>query len=112
VGGTIVGATVNEHFPTAKVNDVPNNWPGPAAFATTPYWANTNGTFVDNWYISCGNPSPVAMSSANATDPVDHMDHEFYVGSQTPGRGCRVQKHTAQRLRAFAEHNNIITPAP
>jgi len=112
VGGTIVGATVNERFPNAKVNDNPNDWVSPAAFITTPFWANTNGTFIDNWFVFCGTPSPVATASPNALDLVDHMDHEFYVGSQTPGRGCRVQTHTAQRLRAFAEHNNIVTPAP
>lgn len=111
VGGTIVGATVNEHFPGAKTNDQPNNWPNPAAFVTTPFWANTNGTFVDNWFISGGNPSP-DPGGPNHAQAVDHMAHEFYVGSQTPGRGCRVQRHTAQRYRGYADHESIVTPAP
>jgi hypothetical protein len=112
VGGTIVGATVNEKFPSAKVNDQATDWGSPAAFATTPSWPNTNGTFIDNWFQSCGTPSPVAPGAANAGQKVDHMEHEFYVGSTSPGKGCRVQKHTAQRYLGFARHENITTPAP
>jgi hypothetical protein len=111
VGGTIVGATVNENFPSAKVDDQPNNWEGPAQFATTPYWPNTDGTFVDNWYHYGGNPLP-DPGGADHGQAVDHMTHEFYVGSQTPGRGCRVQRHTAQRYRGYADHENVVTPAP
>lgn len=112
VGGTIVGATVNERFPGAKTNDQPNNWVNPAAFVTVPFWRNTRGIFTDNWFVSCGNPAPVAPGHGNAADRVDHMPHEFYVGSTTPGRGCRVQRHTAQRYRGFADHINIQSPAP
>ncbi len=112
VSGTIVGATVNENFPSAKVNDQANNWVNPAAFATVPFWENTNGTFVDNWFVSCGNPAPVAPGTPNAGQAVDHMAHEFYVGSKTPARGCRVQTHTAQRNLGMARHTNIVTPAP
>jgi hypothetical protein len=112
VSGTIVGATVNENFPGAKVNDQANNWGNPAAFITTPFWENTNGTFIDNWFISCGNPAPVAHAAANANTGVDRIPHEFYVGSKTPGRGVRVQTHTAHRYLGFARHENITTPAP
>ena len=62
VGGTIVGATVNENFPGPKTNDQPNNWVSPAGFITTPFWRNTNGTFIDNWFVFCGNPAPVNKS--------------------------------------------------
>jgi hypothetical protein len=112
VGGTIVGATVNEHFPGTKTNDQPNDWLSPAAFSTVPVWPNTNGTFIDNWFQSCGSPAPVAPTAANANTSVDRMTHEFYVGSETPGRGCRVQRHTAHRYLGFARHENITTPAP
>jgi hypothetical protein len=112
VSGTIVGATVNENFPSAKVNDQTNNWPSPAVFATVPFWANTNGTFVDNWFIGCGTPSPVAPGTPTAGQTVDHLAHEFYVGSQTPAKGCRVQAHTAQRFLGMARHINIRSPAP
>jgi hypothetical protein len=43
---------------------------------------------------------------------VDHMAHEFFVGGPTPGKGCRVQKHTAQRFRGMARHEGIVSPAP
>jgi len=112
VSGTIVGATVNENFPGAKTSDQPNNWGNPAAFVTTPFWENTNGTFIDNWFVSCGNPAPVAHAAANANTGVDRIPHEFYVGSKTPGRGVRVQTHTAHRYLGFARHENITTPAP
>jgi hypothetical protein len=112
MGGTIVGATVNENFPGAKVNDQANNWVAPAAFATAAFWANTNGTFVDNWFESCGAPAPVAPGTPNAGQAVDHIAHEFYVGSQTPAHGCRVQTHTAQRFRGMARHINVVSPAP
>lgn len=112
VGGTIVGATVNENFPGAKTNDQPNNWPNPAAFATVPFWANTNGTFVDNWFIACGNPAPLAPGTPNAGQSVDRLPHEFWVGSRTPAHGVRVQRHVAHRYRSFAEHENVVTPAP
>jgi hypothetical protein len=112
VGGTIVGATVNENFPGTKANDQPNNWTSPAAFITTPFWENTDGTFVDNWFQSCGTPSPVAPGAAGAATGVDQIPHEFYVGSTTPALGCRVQTHTAHRYLGFTRHENITTPAP
>lgn len=112
VGGTIVGATVNENFPSAKTNDQPNNWVDPSSFATVPVWPNTNGTFVDNWFVWNGSPTPVAPTAANANQSVDSMAHEFYVGSTTSGRGVRVQTHTAHRYLGFARHENITTPAP
>lgn len=112
MSGTIVGATVNENFPGAKTNDQVNNWGNPAAFITVPFWANTNGTFVDNWFQSCGNPAPVAPGSANAGTGVDRIPHEFYVGSQTPALGCRVQTHTAHRYLGFARHEGVTSPAP
>jgi hypothetical protein len=111
VGATIVGATVNERFPSGKTNDRPNNWGGPATFSTRPYWPNTNGTFVDHWFRYGGTPAP-DPNGPNHAQAVDHMAHEFYVGSRTPGRGCRVQRHTAQRYRGYADHENIVTPAP
>jgi hypothetical protein len=112
VGGTVVGATVNEHFPGAKANDQANNWVSPAAFITTPFWPNTNGTFIDNWFVSCGAPPPVAPGNALAGQGVDQIPHEFYVGSQTPGRGCIVQRHTAHRYRGRTRHENITSPVP
>jgi hypothetical protein len=112
LGGTVVGATVNEHFPSAKVNDQPNNWTSPAAFATVPFWENTNGTFPDNWFQWGGHPAPVAPTAANAGQPVDHMDHQFYVGSKTPAKGLIVQKHVAHRYLGRARHEGIISPVP
>jgi len=112
VGGTIVGATVNENFPGAPTGDQPNDWPNPAVFTTVPFWRNTNGTFVDNWYISCGTPSPVAPGAVGAASGVDRMPHEFYVGSDVPARGCRVQTHIAHRYLGFTRHESITTPAP
>jgi hypothetical protein len=114
VGGTIVGATVNENFPggTAKTNDQPNDWTSPAAFITVPFWRNTNGTFPDNWFKFCGTPSPVAPGAPGAGTGVDRIAHEFYVGSETPGRGCRVQTHTAHRYLGFTRHEGITSPAP
>jgi hypothetical protein len=112
VGGTIVGATVNENFPGAKTNDQPNDWVSPAAFITTPFWANTDGTFVDNWFVFCGNPAPVAPINAAAGQGVDQMKHEFYVGSTTPGKGCIVQQHVAHRYLGRARHESIISPVP
>lgn len=112
VGGTIVGATVNENFPGVKADDQPNDWTSPAAFITVPFWENTNGTFVDNWFKFCGTPSPVVPGAAGAATGVDQIPHEFYVGSTTPALGCRVQTHTAHRYLGFTRHENITTPAP
>jgi len=112
VSGLIVGGTVNENFPGAKANDQANNWVNPAAFATVPFWANTNGTFVDNWFVFCGTPSPVAPGTPTTGQKVDHMAHEFFVGSNTPAKGCRVQTHIVQRFLGMARHTNIISPAP
>jgi hypothetical protein len=111
MSGTIVGATVNENFPGAPTADQPNNWPNPAVFTTVPFWRNTNGKFVDNWFTSCGTPAP-APGGPTAGTGVDRMPHEFYVGSDTPGRGVRVQRHTAHRYLGFARHEGITTPAP
>ncbi|MFL6331858.1 MAG: hypothetical protein ACJ754_00785 [Pyrinomonadaceae bacterium] len=57
VGGTIVGATVNERFPGPTTNDQPNNW-GSSAITSGASWPNTNGTFVDNLFKCCGTPPP------------------------------------------------------
>jgi len=111
VGGTIVGATVNERFPSPPVNDQPNNW-GSAPTTSTQNWPNTNGTFTDNLYMCGGTPAPVTTSSSNWGDKVYHMPQEFYVGSTTPGRGCRVQAHTLQFYRGYADHEDIHSPAP
>ena len=111
VGGTIAGATVNEHFPGGKTNDQPNDWPPSTAFGGQPFWPETNGVFVDSWFVSCGNPDP-APGTPLAGQSVDHMPHEFFVGSRTPARGVRVQTHTAHRYRGYARHEGITTPAP
>jgi hypothetical protein len=110
--GTIVGATVNELFPSAKIDDDPNSWRDPFAQANTvPFWQNTNGTFVDHWFMSCDKPYPVPPTAGTAYIQIDHMAHEFFVGSKIPGVGVRVQKHTAVRYLGFARHENITTPA-
>ena len=112
VGGTIVGATVNENFPGAKANDQANNWANPAAFVSTPVWPNTDGTFIDYWWVWGGNPAPVNPGDPTDNQSVDHMTHEFYVGGTAAARGCRVQTHTAHRYLGHTEHENIVTPAP
>jgi hypothetical protein len=112
LGGTIVGATVNENFPSAKVDDQPNNWEAPADFITTPFWPETDGTFVDHWFQFGGVPAPVGPAAATAGQAVDHMDHEFYVGSETPALGCRVQRHVTHRYLGIARHEGIVSPAP
>jgi hypothetical protein len=116
VSGTIVGATINEVFPGAKTNDQPNDWTLPNA--TTPFWSNTSGVFVDNWFVCCSagppcclNPAP-APSTPQAGQGVDRIPHEFFVGSSTVGQGCRVQTHVAHRFRGNARHEGIVTPAP
>ena len=58
VGGTIIGATVNERFPSPPVNDQPNNWSS-APTTSSQNWPNTNGTFTDNLYMCGGTPPPV-----------------------------------------------------
>jgi len=93
------------------VNDQPNHWTGATITAGTT-WRNTNGTFVDNLYKCCGIPAPVGPASPNYGDAVYHEPHEFYVGSVTAGRGCRVQRHTLQFYRGYADHENIQSPAP
>jgi hypothetical protein len=112
VSGTIVGATVNENFPGAKADDQANDWVSPAKFTTVPFWEKTKGTFVDNWFEACGTPSPVAPGTPTAGQKVDHLAHEFFVGSKTPAKGCRVQTHIAQRYLGMARHINIKSPAP
>lgn len=112
VNGTIVGATVNERFPGPVTNDQPNNWSG-AAVTSGSSWPNTNGTFVDNLFKCCGTPAPIQnAANPNWGDKVFHMPHEFFVGSTTSGRGCRVQTHTLQFYRGTADHENITSPAP
>jgi hypothetical protein len=112
VSGTIVGATVNERFPGPVTNDQTNNWSG-AAVVSGSNWPNTNGTFTDSLLKCCGTPAPL-MNTADPqwSDKVFHMPHEFFVGSTTPGRGCRVQTHTLQFYRGFAAHESIRSPAP
>jgi len=112
VGGTIVGATVNENFPGHKANDQANDWADPAAFVSVPVWPNTDGTFIDYWWVWGGHPAPVNPGAAHDGDSVDHMTHEFYVGGRTAATGCRVQTHTAHRFLGHTEHENIVTPAP
>ena len=112
VGGTIVGATVNEKFPSAKTNDQANDWVSPASFSSVPVWPNTDGTFIDFWTVWCGTPAPVNPGDPHDNDSVDRLEHEFYVGSRTSGRGVRVQKHTAHRYLGHTVHENIHTPAP
>ena len=97
VGGTIVGATVNELFPGPVVADQPNHWSA-ATITSGTSWPNTNGTFTDNLYKCCGIPPPVPPSSPQWGDAVYHEPQEFYVGSEAPGKGCRVQVHTLQFL--------------
>jgi hypothetical protein len=92
VSGTIVGATVNENFPSGKTN--------------------TNGTFIDYWSVWCGTPTPVAATDSTASTGVDKLSHEFYVGSKVAGKGIRVQTHTAHRYLGYTRHENITTPAP
>ncbi len=111
VGGTIVGATVNERFPGPAVDDQPNRWRA-STVTSGSAWPNTDGTFVDNLYKCCGIPAPVGLSSPHYGDTVYHEPHEFYVGSTTPGRGCRVQRHTLQFFRGYADHEYIRSPAP
>ena len=111
VGGTIIGATVNERFPSPPVNDQPNNW-STSPTTSTQNWPNTNGTFTDNLYQCGGTPAPVTTSSSQWGDKVYHMRQEFYVGSTTPGRGCRVQWHTLQFYRGYADQEGIHSPAP
>ena len=108
----VKNVSVNERFPGKKADDVPNDWADPAVFTSVPYWNTTSGTFIDNWYVFCGSPSPVAPTAPNAGSSVDHMPHEFFVGSTTPGRGCRVQAHTAHRYLGWARHEGITSPAP
>jgi hypothetical protein len=112
VGGTIVGATVNERFPAAKVNERTNNWADPTGFSSVPVWPNTDGTFIDYWWVCGGSPAPVNPGDAHDNDGVDRMTHEFWVGGSTAGTGCRVQTHTAHRFLGHTVHENIVTPAP
>jgi hypothetical protein len=112
VGGTIVGATVNENFPSPKVNDQANTWTSPAAFSSTSVWRNTDGTFIDFWWVWGNTPLPVNPGDPHDNDSVDRLAHEFYVGGTTSGTGCRVQTHTAHRYLGHTEHENITTPAP
>lgn len=109
VGGTIVGATVNERFPTAPVADQPNNWTG-ATITSGTAWRNTDGTFTDTLFKCCGTPAPVPPSSPQWGDKVFHQTHEFFVGSATSGRGCLVQRHTLQFYRGTADHEDIHSP--
>lgn len=112
---TLQSVDVNENFPSAKSNDIPNNWVDPSSFSTVPFWSSSKtsgGTFVDNWYVWGGMPSPVAPSDPGANTSVDRIPHEFYVGSQTSAHGCRVQTHTAHRYLGYARHEGITTPAP
>lgn len=111
VSGTIIGATVNERFPGPVSNDQPNNWRG-ATVVTGSSWSNTDGTFTDNLLKCGGTPSPVAPASSQWSDKVFNEPHEFYVGSTISGRGCRVQRHTLQFYRGFADHENVRSPAP
>jgi hypothetical protein len=112
VGGTIVGATVNENFPSAKADDQPNTWTSPAAFSSTSVWKNTDGTFVDFWWVWGNAPLPVNPGDPHDSDSVDQLEHEFYVGGTTPGTGCRVQTHIAHRYLGHTQHENTRSPAP
>lgn len=112
VGGTIVGATVNENFPSAKADDQPNSWWRPVAAPSTPDWRNTDGTFIDYWWVFGDPPLPVNPGDPHDNDSVDRAPHEFYIGSPNPGKGCRVQTHTAHRYLGHTVHENIASPAP
>lgn len=112
IGDTLVGATMNENFPSPKLNDRPNSWWRPVAALSTPDWRNTNGTFIDYWWVFGDPPLPLNPGDPHDNDSVDRTAHEFYVGSPTPGRGCRVQTHTAHRYLGHTEHENIVSPAP
>ena len=108
-GGTIVGATVNELFPSAPVADQPNNWTL-STITSGSAWRNTNGTFTDTLFKCCGSPAPVPPADTHWGDKVLHQTHEFYVGSATPGQGCLVQRHTLQYYRGTADHEDIHSP--
>ena len=112
IGGTIVGATMNENFPSTKANDRPNSWWPPVAAPSTSDWRNTGGTFIDYWWVFGDPPLPLNPGDPHDNDSVDRTAHEFYVGSPIPGKGCRVQTHTAHRYLGHTMHENIVSPAP
>src|SRR5882762_9276909 len=43
---------------------------------------------------------------------VHHRRQTFYVGTQTPGMGVRIQTDTLQRWLDHAAHEGIVTPVP
>ena len=103
---------MNENFPSARWPTEPNNWWPPVAHPATSVWQNTDGTFIDYWWVY-GDPAlPLNPGDAHDDDSIDRTAHEFYVGCNDPVRGCRVQTHTAHRYLGHTEHENVVTPAP
>lgn len=55
---------------------------------------------------------PQLPLSLEAHLPVHSIPQSFYVGSQSPGSGARVQSQTFRRYTDMGAHENIVTPNP
>jgi hypothetical protein len=112
--GPMSAYSVSESFGTWE-NDYPggNNWvPGPAGGGPVPgdQWAD-----VINFYsANCSFQPCVPLPQNPGPDftPVHHVLQTWFVGSQTPGYGAKVQTNTLRRYTDQAEHENITTPVP
>ena len=111
LGEIIENVPVNEKFPGPRTNDEPNDWIIPSAMSK-PFFENVKGSFTDRWAYWCGHPHPVSPDNPTAYIGIDQIPHEFYVGSEKPGLGVRVQKHIAHRYLGYTRHEKITSPAP
>lgn len=112
--GTLLPSSVpiNELFTTAIVNDFSGtNWiraPAGGTSVSPNGWSDT----IDGQPLNGAIPQPTAPCSPLCNTAIHHFDGEWYVGSNSPGNGVKVQTNTWQRYKDHATHTNRVSPAP
>ena len=108
-GAAIKGFDVNEQWDTGVVKDDPtSDWRRgpPGAFpSTTTMFADLIGGETPTH-----TPAPTAPGSPLGTTKVQHWGQSWYIGSQTPGKGTKVQTDTLQKYLDHGEHLSVKSP--
>jgi hypothetical protein len=115
LGQELPNVGVNESLGTV-INDFPGStWiRGPATGYLPP-----GATFSDIIQGQAVSPPPYPYPEQPPEPPaplgttaVHHFAQSWFIGSETPGSGARVQTDTLQRYLDHAAHLNVVSPAP
>lgn len=101
--------SVNEKWTSSIVKDLSTtNWRRGSAGGSTTNSAAVFRDAIGGEHVNLP-PVPVPTCNGNST-PIEHWGQEWYVGSQTPGSGTRVQGNTLEKRRGFAQHTSVSSP--